>query len=72
MWGESDPERGNMGEEREGSDVEYVTDERGRRTRVILTIEEYERLVEAAEDAEDAREHARGGRAHPLQAKVGP
>ncbi len=39
--------------------MEYVTDERGRRTRVILTIEEYERLVEAAEDAEDAREHAR-------------
>ena len=39
--------------------MEYVTDERGRRTRVILEIEEYERLVEAAEDAEDAREHER-------------
>lgn len=39
--------------------MEYVTDECGRRTRVILEIEEYERLVEAAEDAEDAREHER-------------
>lgn len=42
--------------------MEYVTDERGKRTRVILEIEEYERLVEAAEDAEDAedaREHER-------------
>lgn len=39
--------------------MEYVTDERGRRTRVILEIEEYERLVEAAEDAEDARDHER-------------
>ena len=39
--------------------MEYVTDERGRRTRVILEIEEYERLVEAAEDAEDALEHER-------------
>ena len=39
--------------------MEYVTDERGRRTRVILKIEEYERLVEAVEDAVDAREHER-------------
>ncbi len=39
--------------------MEYVTDESGRRTRVILEIEEYERLIEAAEDAEDAREHER-------------
>ena len=39
--------------------MEYVTDERGRRTRVILDIQEYERLVGAAEDAEDAREHER-------------
>jgi hypothetical protein len=39
--------------------MEYVTDERGRRTRVILEITEYERLVEAAEDAEDLREHER-------------
>lgn len=39
--------------------MEYVTDEHGRRTRVILEIEEYERLVEAAEDAEDLHEHER-------------
>ncbi len=39
--------------------MEYVTDERGRRTRVILETEEYKRLIEAAEDAEDAREHER-------------
>ncbi|CAN5788136.1 hypothetical protein BH23ACT11_BH23ACT11_10330 [soil metagenome] len=39
--------------------MEYVTNERGRRTRVILDIEEYERLVAAANDAEDAREHER-------------
>ena len=39
--------------------MEYVTDERGKRTRVILEIEEYERLVEAAGDAEDAHEHER-------------
>ena len=39
--------------------MEYVTDEHGRSTRVILKIEEYERLVEAVEDAEDAREHER-------------
>lgn len=48
-----------MGEKLKGDNVEYVTDERGRRTRVILEIEEYERLVEAAEDAEDVREHER-------------
>lgn len=39
--------------------MEYVTDERGRRTRVILEIAEYERLVQAAEDAEDLRGHKR-------------
>lgn len=39
--------------------MEYVTDRHGRRTRVILEIEEYERLVEAAEDFEDVREHER-------------
>jgi len=33
--------------------VEYVVNERGERTAVILTLEEYERLIEAAEDAED-------------------
>jgi hypothetical protein len=48
-----------VGENRKGGDVEYVTDERGRRTRVILEIEEYERLIEAVEEAEDLREHER-------------
>ncbi len=59
--------------------MEYVTDERGRRTRVILEIEEYERLIEAAEDAEDAREHERvmaakewRDRTHTLRAEVRP
>lgn len=33
----------------------YITDTEGRRTAVVLDIEEYEALVEAAEDAEDAR-----------------
>jgi len=33
--------------------VEYVVNERGERKAVILTLEEYERLIEAAEDAED-------------------
>jgi PHD/YefM family antitoxin component YafN of YafNO toxin-antitoxin module len=33
----------------------YITDTEGRRTAVVLDIEEYEALVEAAEDAEDVR-----------------
>lgn len=33
----------------------YITDEQGRRTAVVLSIEEFEALLEAAEDAEDAR-----------------
>ncbi|MGB3681528.1 MAG: hypothetical protein WA990_03475 [Rubrobacteraceae bacterium] len=33
----------------------YITDTEGRRTAVVLDIEEYEALVEAAEAAEDAR-----------------
>lgn len=38
---------------------EFVTDAEGRRTKVILDIEEYEKLLEAIEDLEDAREHER-------------
>jgi PHD/YefM family antitoxin component YafN of YafNO toxin-antitoxin module len=38
---------------------EFVTDAEGRRTKVILDIEEYERLLETLEDLEDAREHER-------------
>ena len=33
----------------------YITHTEGRRTAVVLDIEEYEALLEAAEDAEDAR-----------------
>lgn len=38
---------------------EFVTDEEGHRAKVILDIEEYERLLDLVEDAEDAREHER-------------
>ncbi|MDP9484765.1 MAG: hypothetical protein M3Q49_03050 [Actinomycetota bacterium] len=33
----------------------YVTDETGRRVEVIMSVEEYERLVEAAEELEGLR-----------------
>ncbi len=33
----------------------YIVDENGKRTGVILPVEEYERLIEALEDLEDAR-----------------
>jgi PHD/YefM family antitoxin component YafN of YafNO toxin-antitoxin module len=36
--------------------VEYVTNERGERTRVLLEIAEYERMREALEELEDIRE----------------
>jgi PHD/YefM family antitoxin component YafN of YafNO toxin-antitoxin module len=32
---------------------EYIVNEGGKRTRVILDVEEYERLLEAAEELED-------------------
>jgi len=35
--------------------MEYIVNESGKRTRVILEIEEYERLIEAAVDAEGVR-----------------
>ena len=34
--------------------MEYVTNEQGERTKVLLDLKDYERLLEAAEDAEDA------------------
>ena len=34
---------------------EYVVDEEGRRTAVVVPIEEYEELLEAAEQREDVR-----------------
>ena len=36
-------------------DMRYVVDESGKRVGVILPVEEYERMVEELEDAEDAR-----------------
>jgi hypothetical protein len=36
--------------------MEYVTNERGERIRVLLEIEEYERLLEIEEELEDIRE----------------
>lgn len=38
---------------------EFVTDAEGRRTKVILDIEEYEKLLATLEELEDAREHER-------------
>ena len=35
--------------------AQYVVDENGKRVGVILPVEEYERMVEELEDAEDAR-----------------
>ena len=42
-------------------ETRYITNENGERTDVILPIEEYERLVDALEDLEDA-EHIRAAR----------
>ena len=36
-------------------EARYIVDENGNRTDVILPVEEYERLIEALEDLEDAR-----------------
>lgn len=33
--------------------MEYLVNEQGERTRVVLTVEEYEELVEAREELED-------------------
>lgn len=35
--------------------IRYITDENGKRVEVILPVEEYDRLLEALEDFEDAR-----------------
>ena len=53
---------------------EFVVDEKGKRTKVLLEIEEYERLLEAAEDAEDIRAFntakAEGGELIPLRQAI--
>ncbi len=36
-------------------EARYIVDENGKRTGVILPVEEYERLIEALEDLEDVR-----------------
>lgn len=36
---------------------QFVTNERGERTGVLLSVEEYERLLDAAEEVEDQRAH---------------
>ena len=36
-------------------EARYIVDENGKRTDVILPLEEYERLIEALEDLEDVR-----------------
>ncbi|MBA2692451.1 MAG: hypothetical protein H0U65_08155 [Rubrobacter sp.] len=52
--------------------TEFIVDKAGNRKRVILTVEEYERLVDAAEEledlrlAEEARERMRRGEAEFL------
>lgn len=39
--------------------TKFVHDEEGRTVEVIMPVEEYERLLEAFEELEDAREHER-------------
>jgi PHD/YefM family antitoxin component YafN of YafNO toxin-antitoxin module len=36
-------------------EARYIVDENGKRTGVILSVEEYERIIEALEDLEDVR-----------------
>ena len=56
----------------------YVTDEAGRRVEVIMSVEEYERLIEAFEELEDIRIHDEalaemertGARPRPLEEVV--
>jgi PHD/YefM family antitoxin component YafN of YafNO toxin-antitoxin module len=36
-------------------EARYIVDENGKRTGVILSIEEYERMIEALEDLEDVK-----------------
>jgi PHD/YefM family antitoxin component YafN of YafNO toxin-antitoxin module len=36
-------------------EARYIVDENGKRTGVILSVDEYERMIEALEDLEDVR-----------------
>lgn len=53
--------------------IRYVTDEEGRRVEVIMSVEEYERLIEALEELDDVRiydeakaELAAGAKSRPV------
>lgn len=56
----------------------YIVDARGRRVEAVLPVEEYERLLEAAEELEDIRIHDEalaemertGARPRPLEEVV--
>lgn len=45
-----------MPEENKNPEIQYVTDEDGRRVAVILGIEEFERIMDELEELEDARD----------------
>jgi len=49
------PRKPTITEGSETMGAQYVVDENGKHISVILPIEEYERLIEALEDLEDAR-----------------
>jgi len=56
---------------RPGKPRQYLVDEKGQRTGVVLTVEEYEELVEAAEQLDDIRHLEEGkkvkGKPIPLE-----
>lgn len=43
--------------EQAGTGAEYMVNEKGERTRVVLPVEEYEALLEAREELEDIAAH---------------
>lgn len=51
-----------MPEEAKNADIQYVTDENGKRVGVILDIEEFERIMDELEELEDARVAAQARR----------
>jgi PHD/YefM family antitoxin component YafN of YafNO toxin-antitoxin module len=52
----------SMPEENKNPDMQYVTDEDGKRVGVILGIEEFERIMDELEEIEDARMAAQARR----------
>jgi len=53
----------------QASKMRYVTDERGQRTAVVLELDEYRRMVEAAEELEaiQAYDRAKASREKPVR-----